>query len=110
MTALAAKSPISAIHPPNDFPLIKRQIEAQLDDYERAIAAYAAFMQDWRRRREAEARPNGPARALPKSTIDAAEYLVREGDCARLRKWLDAHSADERAAISKHLAGMRCRR
>ncbi len=33
-----------------DLELMKRQIEAQVDDYERAIEAYAAFMEDWRRR------------------------------------------------------------
>ena len=32
--------------------LQKRQIEAQLDDYDRAIADYAAFMADWRRRND----------------------------------------------------------
>lgn len=36
--------------PAADVPLIKRQVEAQLDDYERAIADYAAFMADWRAR------------------------------------------------------------
>lgn len=30
--------------------LIKRQIEAQLIDYEQTIQAYAAFMEDWRNR------------------------------------------------------------
>lgn len=33
-----------------DIPLIKRQIEAQVDDYARAIADYAAFMEAWRAR------------------------------------------------------------
>jgi hypothetical protein len=42
-------------------------------------------------------------RPIPKSTIDAAEYLVRQGDPARLRKWLDGRPAAERAAIHKHL-------
>jgi hypothetical protein len=37
------------------------------------------------------------------STLQAAEYLVRQGDAERLRSWLARHSADERAAIIKHL-------
>ena len=41
--------------------------------------------------------------AVAKSTIDAAEYLVRQGDADRLRRWLNAHSAEERIAIRKHL-------
>lgn len=30
-----------------DIPLTKRQIETQLDEYEQAIADYAAFMAAW---------------------------------------------------------------
>jgi hypothetical protein len=33
----------------------------------------------------------------------AAEYLVREGDRERFRRWLDKHSAEEREAIRKYL-------
>lgn len=33
-----------------DVDLIKRQIEKQLEEYERAIADAAAFAVDWRRR------------------------------------------------------------
>jgi hypothetical protein len=36
-----------------DLELMKRQIEAQLDDYESGIAAYAEFMAGLRARREA---------------------------------------------------------
>jgi len=32
--------------------LRKRQIEAQLDDYERAIAEAAAWMEEWKTKRE----------------------------------------------------------
>ncbi len=35
---------------PEDIALIKRQIEAQLDDYAREIAEFEAFMVDYRRR------------------------------------------------------------
>lgn len=34
----------------NDIPLLRRQIETQLDEYEQAIADYAAFMEGWRER------------------------------------------------------------
>jgi hypothetical protein len=37
-----------------DIPLIKRQIETQLDEYERAIVEAAAFMEVWRARRLVE--------------------------------------------------------
>jgi hypothetical protein len=37
------------------------------------------------------------------STIDAADFLVRQNDPARLKTWLAKHSADERAAILKHI-------
>lgn len=37
-----------------DIPLIKRQIEAQVDDYARAIAEYAAFVESFRAHRLAE--------------------------------------------------------
>ncbi|MCA1831210.1 MAG: hypothetical protein LC750_00420 [Actinobacteria bacterium] len=39
-----------------DMDLMKRQIEAQLADYEQAIADYAAFMEDWRSRTTPEGR------------------------------------------------------
>ena len=48
--------------------------------------------------------------AVAKSTIDAAEYLVRQGDADRLRRWLHVHSAEERIAIRKHLEATRCPR
>jgi len=37
------------------------------------------------------------------STLAAAEYLVRENDPERLHTWLAKHTAEERAAIQKHL-------
>ena len=36
----------------NDFDLTMRQIDAQLVDYEQAIADYAAFMAAWRDRHD----------------------------------------------------------
>lgn len=38
------------------------------------------------------------------STLQAAEYLMAEGDPDRLRRWLDKHGATERTAILQHLA------
>lgn len=40
----------------SNIELMKRQIEAQLDDYERAIEAYAAFMEDYRNRTDPTAK------------------------------------------------------
>jgi hypothetical protein len=37
------------------------------------------------------------------STLQAAEYLVRERDADRLHRWLAKHGAEERAAIKQHL-------
>jgi hypothetical protein len=50
-----------------------------------------------------------PRSGAAASTLMAAEFLVREGDAARLRNWLEWHSADERAAIYKHLGRRACR-
>ena len=44
------------------------------------------------------------------STIEAAEYLVREGDAKRLRTWLDEHPLTEARAISKHIRKYRDKR
>jgi hypothetical protein len=44
------------------------------------------------------------------STLMAAEYLVREGDRERLRKWFAAHGAEQRAAIFQHLERRRRRK
>lgn len=40
---------------------------------------------------------------VPASTIMAAEYLVREGDVARLRAWLAKHTDEDCAAILSHI-------
>jgi hypothetical protein len=42
---------------------------------------------------------------VPISTLWAAEYLVREGNVARLQRLLARHSAAERAVIRQHLRG-----
>jgi hypothetical protein len=41
------------------------------------------------------------------STIAAAEFLIQQNDPARFKAWLAKHSADERAAIIKHMRGKR---
>jgi hypothetical protein len=51
---------------------------------------------------------NRPSSA-PEATLRAAEFLVQHGDAERFRAWLDRHSAEERAAIRKHLEAKRCR-
>jgi hypothetical protein len=40
---------------------------------------------------------------VPKATLDAAEYLMREGDPERLRAWFARHSPAQRKAIFLHL-------
>src|SRR5262245_25804607 len=47
---------------------------------------------------------------VAKSTIDAAEYLVCQGDADRLRRFLAAHSAEQRIGIRKHLEAKQCPR
>jgi hypothetical protein len=37
------------------------------------------------------------------ATLAAAEYLIQQNDAERLRQWLVQHSAQERAAILRHL-------
>jgi hypothetical protein len=44
------------------------------------------------------------------STLDAAEFLIRERDPKRLRVWLAQHSAEERRTILKHLERQKARR
>jgi hypothetical protein len=40
---------------------------------------------------------------VPIATLRAAEYLHDLGDLERFKQWFDRHSADARAAISRHL-------
>jgi hypothetical protein len=50
--------------------------------------------------------PSRPA-GVARSTLKAAEYLVRAGDAEQLQRWLAKHGAEERTAIQKHLGGKR---
>jgi hypothetical protein len=43
-----------------------------------------------------------PRSGAARSTIMAAQYLVRLNDLPRLKSWLAKHSAAERAAIKKY--------
>ena len=47
---------------------------------------------------------------VPSATLRAAEYLLQLGDLEPWRKWFDAHSAQERAAILQHLEQRKRRR
>jgi sirohydrochlorin ferrochelatase len=40
---------------------------------------------------------------IPDSTLQAAEFLMQQKDAARMRFWLDRHSASERQAILRYL-------
>jgi hypothetical protein len=42
-------------------------------------------------------------RSVPTATLQAAEFLVREGDRERMRRWLAKHTTEEQAAIVEYL-------
>ena len=44
------------------------------------------------------------------STLQTAEFLLQQKDPARMRRWLDRHSATGREAILRHLEQPRKRR
>lgn len=76
------------------------------DHYDGLGSTFAAA----RRQADSEQRRRKPAQSnvvpfLPRSTIEAAEYLARVNDPAQMRAWLAQHTAGERAAILKHLIG-----
>jgi hypothetical protein len=60
--------------------------------------------------RQKENRDHVSPRGVPVATLRAAEYLLQLGDLERWRKWFDAHSAQERAAILQHLEQRKRRR
>jgi hypothetical protein len=41
---------------------------------------------------------------VARSTLDAAEYLIKQNDRAKFRTWLAQHTRAERQAIKKHFA------
>jgi hypothetical protein len=43
------------------------------------------------------------------ATLQAAEYLVRQGDIARFREWLASHGGADSVKILKYLEGKTCR-
>src|SRR5262249_34874382 len=47
---------------------------------------------------------------VPIATLHAAEYLLLLGDLERWKKWFDAHTTPERAAILQHLERRKKRR
>jgi hypothetical protein len=76
------------------------------DEYEGLTSSFAKACREAdervrQRREQQRERPKQPRAA--QSTLAAADYLVREGDVERFRRWLAQHSVDERAAIIKHL-------
>jgi hypothetical protein len=48
-----------------------------------------------------------PKLDAPRSTLQAAEYLVQQNDPKRLKAWLSKHTRAERAAITKHIHGVK---
>ena len=47
---------------------------------------------------------------VPSATLRASEYLLQLGDLERWKKWFDAHTTPERAAILQHLERRKKRR
>jgi hypothetical protein len=78
------------------------------EDDEDTFARACRAADEKARRRRAKAEPP-PRPHAAKATLRAAEYLVRENDPERLRIWLSKHTAQERAAIRKHLEARACR-
>jgi hypothetical protein len=57
---------------------------------------------------EREIGPTGiTASTLAASSLAAVEYLIKQNDAERLRKWLAKHTAAERRAIKQHLRAKR---
>ena len=80
------------------------------DDYDGDTFAAACRKADEKRRSEPpnpyiNKRDGGAAAA----TLEAAEYLVRNGDTKALREWLERHTPEERRAIYQHLKAKQCR-
>jgi hypothetical protein len=74
------------------------------DDYEGLGPSFANLCREAdeeARRQRALERP-APYR-VPKATLDAAEYLLREGNLENWRKWFDHRDVQERRAILEHL-------
>ena len=95
-----------------DFDIVPGSESPDFDEYEGLTGTFraACIAAD---RKIAERRRNAPEPAPPPphaaaSTIAAAEYLIMQGDRERLRNWLAEHSAEERAAIRKHLEARQC--
>jgi hypothetical protein len=51
--------------------------------------------------------PLPPQPRCARSTFDAAEYLLRQNDPARMRRWLAKHTRAERIAILEQIRGKR---
>jgi hypothetical protein len=66
-------------------------------------AAFAAVRSEPERVPDAFPDDEAPDRHVPRSTLDAAVYLLRQNDAERLERWLQAHSRTERAEIVDHL-------
>jgi hypothetical protein len=83
------------------------EVEKPSDQYEGLSSTFAVFCHaaDTKRARKTiDPRLNKRAPGeMPNATLQAAEYLVREKDPARMRAWLDRHTAQEREAILQQL-------
>jgi hypothetical protein len=75
----------------------------ELDDIPPGCASAARLQRDYEATSERQRARYGP----PEATLQAAAFLVREGDPKRLEDWLLTHSKRERAAIVVHIKNNR---
>ena len=79
-------------------------IDADDDEYEGLPSSFAAACRkaDAAQRRK-PVPVERPRRAVAESTLQAAEFLMREGDIERFCQWFERHTPQERAEILDHL-------
>lgn len=84
--------------------IIEREVAVAIDDdYEGLTGCFARACRA--ADIEAKQQPRAPARLyeVPASTLQAAEFLVQQGNTQQFCQWLAEHSEGERAAICRHL-------
>jgi hypothetical protein len=81
---------VEAVDALQDFAFSRDLVDAVGQD--RIQAVMAAAFTAWR-----------PDPRVAASTLAAAEFLIQQNDPQRLKRWLDKHSPEERAAIWAHV-------
>jgi hypothetical protein len=94
-------------------PAVSDALSTPTDDgYDGLSSTFTAACREADAERRARQKENRyhVSRGVPIATLHAAKYLVQLGDFERWKKWFDAHSAPERAAILQHLEQRKRRR